>query len=193
MTEAKTNKVENVSDGLGVDGGYLFRAPIGSNKPTDIKTALDPAFKCCGFVSEDGLTFETESDREEIKDMNGMTIHSAKSSHTETMVATLAEVKRDVLAIMYGENNVTDANGIVTAHIKGADAEHAVYVAELVLKNGRRWRRVVHDAQATELSEMAVKAGELLGREATFTCFPDAETGDYYTDFIESTETEGAA
>ena len=40
---------------------------------------------------------------------------------------------------------------------------------------------------------MAVKAGELLGREATFTCFPDAETGDYYTDVIESTETEGAA
>lgn len=190
MAEATTNQVANVSDGLGVDGGYLFRAPIGTEKPKDIVAKLDAAFECCGFVSEDGLVFATESDREEIKDMNGTTIHSAKSSHTETMTATLAEVKGSVLGIMYGEQNVTDKSGVLTVHIKGADPGHAVYVAELVLKNGRRWRRVIHDAQVTEVSDLAVKAGELLGREATFTCFPDSETGDYYTDYIESTETE---
>lgn len=193
MAEATTNQVANVSDGLGVDGGYLFRAPLGTAKPKDIKTKLDEAFKCCGFVSEDGVNFETESDREEITDMNGKTIHSAKSSHTETMVATLAEVKKSVLAMLYGEKNVTDESGIITAHIKGTDPEHAIYVLELVLKDGRRWRRVVHDAQVTEVGSLAVKAGELLGREATFTCFADAETGDHYTDYIESTETEGMA
>ena len=193
MAEATTNQVGNVSDGLGVDGGYLFRAPLGTTKPKDIETKLDEAFKCCGFVSEDGLVFATESDREEIKDMNGTTIHSAKSSHTETMVATLAEVKKTTLAIMYGEKNVADESGVLTAHIKGSDPEHATYVAELVLKNGRRWRRVIHDAQVTEVSDLTVKAGELTGREATFTCFADSETGDYYTDYIESTETERMA
>lgn len=193
MAESKTNNVANVSDGHGVDGGYLFRAPLGSKKPTDIKSQLDAAFKCCGIVSEDGIVFATETDREELKDMNGTVVHSAKTSHLETMTATLGEVKKEALAIQYGDDQVTDATGTLTVHVKNVEPGHAVYVFEGVLKNGRRWRRVIHDAQVTELSDMTVTAGELLGREATFTCFPDAESGDFYTDYIESTETEGMA
>lgn len=193
MAESKTNNVLNASDGHGVEGGYLFRAALGSEKPTDLKTPLDPAFKCCGFVSEDGLVFATETDREELKDMNGTAIHSAKTSHLETMAATLAEVKKETMAIQYGDKQVADETGTLTVHVKNIEPDHAVYVFEGVLKGGRRWRRVIHDAQVTELGDMTVTAGELLGREATFTCFPDAETGDFYTDYIESTETEGMA
>lgn len=188
-TEATKNDVNNVSDGTGLAGGYFFRAPLGSNKPTDLTTPLDAAFKVVGFVSEDGFAFSTEADREDIKDMNGETIHSAKSSHSETFTATLGEVKKGVLAIMYGEKNVEDTAGKLTAHIKGDDTERAIYVFEGVLKNGRKWRRLIHDAQATELGDLTVKAGELFGREATFTAFKDATTGDYYTDWFESTET----
>ena len=188
-TEATKNDVNNVSDGTGLAGGYFFRAPLGSKKPTDLATPLDAAFKVVGFVSEDGFAFSTEADREDIKDMNGETIHSAKSSHSETFTATLGEVKKGVLAIMYGEKNVEDTAGKLTAHIKGDDTERAIYVFEGVLKNGRKWRRLIHDAQVTELGDLTVKAGELFGREATFTAFKDATTGDYYTDWFESTET----
>ena len=188
-SEAKKNDVNNVSDGTGLAGGYLFRAPLGSTKPTDLDGALDAAFKVLGFLSEDGLTFSTESDREEIKDMNGETIHSAKSSHSENFTATLAEVKKGTMAVMYGDKNVDDATGKLTVHVKGDEAERAIYVAECVLKNGRRWRRLIHDAQPTELGDLAVKAGELFARETTFTAFKDATTGDYYTDWFQSTET----
>ena len=58
-----------------------------------------------------------------------------------------------------------------------------------MLKNGRRWRRLIHDAQPTELGDLEVKAGELFGRETTFTAYKDAAAGDYYTDWFESTET----
>lgn len=189
-TEADTNMVDNVSDAIGVAGGYFFRAPLGSTKPTDLGGALDPAFKVLGIISEDGLTFSTEDDLEEIKDMNGETVHSAKSSHSETFTATLGEVKKGVLAVMYGEKNVEDAAGKLTVHVKGADTERGIYVFEGVLKSGRKWRRLIHDAQATELGDLTVKAGELFGREATFTAYKDATTGDYYTDWFESTETE---
>lgn len=188
-TEATKNNVDNVSDGTGVAGGYLFRAPLGSTKPTDLATQLDPAFKVLGFVSEDGFTFSTETDREEIKDMNGETIHSAKSSHSETFTVTLAEVKKGALAVQYGTKNVEDAAGEITVHVNGDESERAIYVAECVLKNGRRWRRLIHDAQPTELGDLEVKAGELFGRETTFTAYKDATAGDYYTDWFESTET----
>lgn len=189
-SEAIKNDVNNVSDGTGLAGGYFFRAPLGSTKPADLATELDAAFKVLGFVSEDGFTFSTEADREEIKDMNGETVHSAKSSHSETFTVTLGEVKKGVLAVMYGDGNVTDAGGTLEAHIKGTDTERAIYVFEGVLKNGRKWRRLIHDAQATELGDLTVKAGELFGREVTFTAFKDPASGDYYTDWFESTETE---
>ena len=188
-SEATKNDVNNVSDGTGLAGGYFFRAPLGSKKPTDLTTQLDAAFKVVGFVSEDGFTFSTEADREDIKDMNGETIHSAKSSHSETFTATLGEVKKGVLAIMYGDKNVKDQTGTLEAHITGADTDRAIYVFEGVLKNGRKWRRLIHDAQAPELGALPVQAGELFGRAAPFTAFKAATTGDYYTDWFESTET----
>lgn len=188
-TEATKNDVNNVSDGTGLAGGYFYRAQLGSTKPTDLTTPLDAAFKVLGFISEDGFTFSTETDREDIKDMNGETVHSAKSSHSETFTVTLAEVKKGTMAVQYGEKNVDDTAGKLTVHVKGDDPERAIYVAECVLKNGRRWRRLIHDAQPTELGDLAVKAGELFGRETTFTAYKDATAGDYYTDWFESTET----
>ncbi|MEG2933535.1 MAG: hypothetical protein RR842_08140, partial [Gordonibacter sp.] len=115
------NNDDNVSSGKGVAGGYLFRAPLGSIKPVDFTAPLDAAFKCCGFISEDGVSFATESDTEELKDLNGETMHVAKSSNSEQFTTVLAEVKALTQGILYGEQNVTDANGMITVHIKGAE------------------------------------------------------------------------
>ena len=54
MAESNTNNQANVSSAKGVKGGYIFSAPVGTTLPTDIKTSLDTAFKCLGFISEDG-------------------------------------------------------------------------------------------------------------------------------------------
>lgn len=191
MAEAKANGNNNgnVSSGKGVAGGYMYRAPLGSKKPTDCTTALDSAFKCCGFVSEDGIAFATESDSEELKDMNGDTMHVAKTSSSEQFTLVLAEMKADSQEIMYGEDNVTDVEGLITVHINGAETDRYIYVFELLLKNGRKWRRLAHEANVTELSDLTVASSELTGREATFTAYKDATTGDYYTDYIESTDT----
>ncbi|RNL44733.1 phage tail protein [Paraeggerthella hongkongensis] len=189
MADAVKNSNENVSAGKGVAGGYMFRAPLGTAKPTDFSTALNAAFKCCGFVSEDGVSFASESDVEELRDMNGDVMDASKTSNSEKFTTVLAEMKAMTQEIMYGEKNVTDAGGMITVHINGSETDRYVYVFELLLKNGRKWRRIVHEANVTELSDLKVASGELVGREATFTSYKDAETGDYYTDFIESTET----
>lgn len=192
MTESTTNNALNVSVGKGVAGGYFFRAPLGSTKPKDIKTKLDAAFKCCGFISEDGIVFATETDTEDIPDMNGETIESSGSSHMETFTAVLAEIKKLNMETLYGEKNVKDANGILEVHVKGDDPGHYCYVFDGVLKNGRRWRRIIHDAQVKEMGDFTISSTELAAREATFAVFRDQETGDFYTDYFESTETQGA-
>ena len=70
-TVATSNNTDNVSSAKGVKGGYIFRAPVGTDLPTDIKTPLDPAFKVLGFISEDGYVESLETDSEDIVDMNG--------------------------------------------------------------------------------------------------------------------------
>ena len=71
MAETNTNNQANVSAGKGVKGGYIFSAPVGTALPTDIKSKLDPAFKCLGFISEDGYVEDIDEDSDDIVDMNG--------------------------------------------------------------------------------------------------------------------------
>ena len=188
---AKTNNANNVSVGKGVKSGYLFAAPVGTPLPTAYDTVaedLDPAFKNVGYVNEDGINNGIETDGEDFKDMNGDTIEHANSEYTETMVFSLVEQKRDSLALEYGENNVTDENGQIIARHNSDPRGHISLVALLLLKNGRRQTSVVPDCEITEVGEKVYNSANLLSREVTATCYPDAN-GDHVIDYIESTET----
>lgn len=50
------SKVANVTAAKPKIGGAVFRAPLGTTLPTDTSSALDAAFMCLGYVSEDGVT-----------------------------------------------------------------------------------------------------------------------------------------
>lgn len=111
---ATTNNQENVSAGKGVDGGYIFVAPVGTALPADIKAELDPAFKVLGFISEDGYVETVDEDTSDIVDMNGDLMDSTNSNRVESAQVTLAEIKAGTLKVQYGEENVTDENGLIT-------------------------------------------------------------------------------
>lgn len=188
-TVATSNNVNNVSSAKGVAGGYIFSAPVGTTLPTDIKTPLDPAFKVLGFISEDGYVETLESDSEDIVDMNGTLMDSPTTSRVESAQFTLAEIKAETLKVQYGENNVTDANGIITVRHNGDSACTRVYVLELVLKNGRRWRKVVPMGQSAELDDLTIAVAELCARALTMKYLQD-EQGNTCYDYYESTETD---
>lgn len=186
------NDTKNVSVGKGVKGGYLFAAPVGTPLPTAYDTTaedLDPAFENLGFLTEDGINNPIESDSESFPDMNGDTIESAGSTYTETLVFTLAEQKRASLAQEYGNGNVTDVEGQITAHHNSLPKDHMSYVMLLILKDGRRQTSVAKDGQVTEVGEKQYNSTNLVAREVTVTCYPD-ENGDCVVDYIESTETK---
>lgn len=189
---ATTNNQENVSAGKGVDGGYIFVAPVGTALPTDIKAELDPAFKVLGFISKDGYVETVDEDTSDIVDMNGDLMDSTNSNRVESAQVTLAEIKAGTLKVQYGEENVTDENGLITVKHNANSHPTFSYVLELALKNARRWRKVVPLGKSSELDDLNVVSSELCQRPLTIKYLTD-ERGNTCYDYIESTETNAAA
>ncbi len=190
-TTATANDQANVSAGKGLKGGYIYSAPVGTALPTDIKTSLNAAFKCLGFISEDGYEESIEEDSNDLVDMNGDLMDSSNSNRVESGAVTFAEIKAETLKRQYGSDNVTDANGVIT--VKHNSDSHSVfsYVFELVLKNGRRWRKVIPQGQSSELDSLTIASSELCQRAVTIKYLTD-ESGNTCYDYIESTETSAS-
>lgn len=168
---AESNNTQNVSVGKGVVGGYLFSAPAGTTLPTDYSTALNAAFVNLGYVTDDGATFSTDTDSNTFKDLNGDDIATSSGGKTRTLNVQLAEVKADSLKEAFGQDAVTvdSQTGAITIAHSNNDMPHRVVVLELVLRDGRRWRRVLPDAQVTEWGDLTVLYSDLVTFDITYT------------------------
>ncbi|WP_432291281.1 hypothetical protein [Olsenella uli] len=191
MAESNTNNQANVSSAKGVKGGYIFSAPVGTSLPTDIKTQLDPTFKCLGFISEDGYVEAINEDADDINDMNGDVMDSTNSKRVESAQVTFAEIKASTLKRQYGDANVTDENGLIAVKHNADSHDIFSYILELVLKNGRRWRKVVPRGKSSELDDLTIASSELCQRALTMKYLTD-EQGNTCYDYFESTETQAA-
>lgn len=192
MAESNTNNQANVSAGKGVKGGYIFSAPVGTALPTDVKATLNSSFKCLGFISEDGYVEAVGEDSDDIVDMNGDVMDSTNSNRVESAQFTLAEIKSETLKRMYGAANVTDTRGVITVKHNSDSHDTFSYVLELVLKNGRRWRKVVPRGKSSELDDLTIASSDLCQRALTIKYLSD-EHGNTCYDYIESTETTASS
>lgn len=187
MAKATTNNTDNVSGTKGVKGGYIFVAPKGTTLPTNYTSALDAKFSVLGFLSEEGFTETIETDSEELKDMNGDLMYAPTTSRVESAQFTLAEIKVDTLKMMYGEDNVTETSGVITVKHNGNCQDVHCLVLELVLRDDRRWRKVIPLAQMSELDDLTLAVAELASRALTVKYLTDADGNTCY-DYIQSTE-----
>lgn len=170
----------------------MYVAPVGTTLPTGLSSTLDPAFLNMGYLGDDGIVFADSADVETYQDMNGDTIDTGAGAVEKTATVTLREIKKDTIAFVRGSANVTDVDGLITAKDTGPSDDNWSVVWELLLKNGRKWRRVAESVKLGELDDMTVVYNELVGRAVSLNVTKGTTTGAYYVDYIESTETEAS-
>lgn len=174
------NTVANVTTGKPSVSGAIWRAALGSTLPTDATTALDAAFKCLGYVSEDGLTNDNSPESDTVKAWGGDTVLTLQTEKPDTFTYTLIEaINIDVLKSVYGDDNVsgTLTTGI-TVRANSDEQESSAYVIETLMKGGVLKRIVIPNATLSELDTITYKDDEAVGYGVTLTAMPGGFTGD---------------
>lgn len=162
------NTVTNVTTGKPNVGGAIWRAPYGTALPTDATTALNTAFKCLGYCSEDGMTNNNTPSKENIKAWGGDVVLTTTTEKLDTFTYTLIEALNvDVLKSVYGDANVsgTLTTGI-TVRANSDDQEPSSYVVELKVKGGKK-RIVIPYATLNELAEIVYQDNNATGYGVT--------------------------
>lgn len=168
--------VKNVSASAPKVGGALYRAPKGTTCPTDATTALDPAFKSLGYISQDGMTNSNTTETNEVKAWGGDTVSDEETGHTDTFACTLIEALNvDVLKAVFGDDNVTGALDTgITVDVNGKKQVEACWVCDMVLRDEVLKRIVIKDGKITAVGDVSYKDSDVIGYNITVKAYPDA-------------------
>lgn len=176
------NTASNVTTGKPKVGGAVFWAPIGSVIPTDTTTALDKAFICLGYCSDDGLTNKSAPDTDTVKAWGGDPVLTTNNGRDDTFSLTLLEAKNvNVLKRVYNEENVTgDLSTGITVKVNSNDPEEGIWVIDEILRGNTAKRIVIPDGQVTDLDDITSTDGDPVGYGVTISAMPDASGNTHY-------------
>ena len=182
--------VNNVTVGKPKIGGAAFCAPIGTPLPTDPFSPLDKAFKCLGYISEDGLVNANSPEHEDVKAWGGDIVLTPQTGKPDTWKYKLIEATNLwVLKTVYGASNVTGEDVAVTGlHVKANSKQQPsmAWVFDMILRNDVPKRVCIPSASITEVSEIVYKDNEPVGYEVTINAEPDA-SGNTHEEHIGGT------
>lgn len=176
------NIAANISTGKPNIGGAIYIAPTGTTLPTDATTALADAFKCLGYVSEDGVTNSDSITSGEVKAWGGDTVLSYTESRSDSWKFMLMEsLNVEVLKAVYGADNVTGTleTGIVV-NANATERSYSAWVIEMVLAGGVAKRVVLPEAKISEIADVQYVDNEPIGYEVTVSTRPDAAGNSHY-------------
>lgn len=175
------NTSANVTVGKPKITGAVWTAPLGTPLPTDATTALDAAFKCLGYCSEDGLVNNNSPESGTIKAWGGDTVYTYWSAKEDTFGFTLIEALNvDVLKAVYGDENVTgDLTTGITIKGNATMTPNVSYVVECIL-NGAVKRIVIPSAKIAEVGEISYADESALGYALTVNAVPDTDGNTHY-------------
>jgi hypothetical protein len=188
------NNTADVSNVKGVQGGYGFSAPLGTTLPTSSSpfATLASGFGNMGFISKDGLAESLETETEEEEDLNGDVVFVAKSTEKEKIVLTLIGTNPESLSEWYGHANVDTTGTSIAIQHKVIDRAARSYVFDLLLKDSRKWRKIVPNGLVTRVGEIVFAKKGKVSREIEITCLPDSSGVRIY-DYIEKTTSGNAS
>lgn len=182
------NNALNASTGKPKVGGAIFCAPKGTTLPTDASTALATAFKCLGYIGEDGVTNNDALETGEVRAWGGDIVLNYTEGHTDTFGCKLLEVLSvDVLEAVYGSSNVsgTLSTGI-TIKSNATERPYMVWVFEMVLTDGAIKRIVIPSGKVKELAEITYADNAAIGYDVTIGTIPDSNGNTHYEYILKS-------
>lgn len=178
--------VSNVSTGKPAVSGGVSKAPLGTTLPTDAVTSLATAYKQLGYVSEDGVTNSNSPSTDTGKAWGGDIVITYQTEKPDTFQFTLIEsLNPDVLSAVYGASHVdgTLAAGM-TVTATSDESEAAVWVIDVVMRDGAYKRIVIPNGKITEIGDVVYKDDEIIGYDVTVQAFPDSTINGTHKEFI---------
>ena len=172
------NTVTNVSAGKPNATGSIYRAPLGTTLPTDASTALNEAFVCLGYASDDGVKNE-HSTEDTIKAWGGDVVYTTKE---DKFTFTLIEsINADVLKAAHGSDNVTGAISTgITVAVNDKNEAPTSWVIEMLLNHDTLKRIVIPKGIVTEVGEIEYKDEDVIGYELTVVAGEDGSGNTHY-------------
>ena len=165
--------VANIVVGKPKTGGALYVAPKGPTVPTDATTALGAAFVGMG-------THAITRDSEDIKAWGGDTVMTTQTDYSEKFTFSLLETLSDeVKKLVFGDTNVTEASGAITAISNAKELEEHAMVFEMV-QGSKAVRRVIPCGKVSEVGDITYVDGEPVAYELTVTALPDTSGNTSY-------------
>lgn len=180
-----SNNKNNVTTGKPKVGGAVFRAPISTPLPTDATTELNVAFKCLGYISEDGLTNDGSRTTQSIKAWGGDVVHVSTTDKKDDFTMTFIEsLSAEVLKLVHGDSNVTGSleDGMTVAAGSG-DLEDYAYVIEMIMTGGVLKRVVLPSASVSNVAEVQYDDSDAVGYGVTLTAMADSAGNTHYEYF----------
>lgn len=177
-----TNNVTNVSAGKPKVGGAIFRAPLGTALPTNATSDLSDAYKNLGYVTDDGVTNGVERNTDEEKAWGGDTVNTLQTDYNDTFDMSLLEIlNKNVLETVVGDDNVSgDLSTGLVVKFNSAEAVDAVYVIDMVLRNGALKRIVIPIGRAVQSGDINYKDDECAAYPITITAQTDSAGNTHY-------------
>lgn len=177
------NVQANVSTGKPKATGAIFRAPLGTTLPTSAVAPLDAAFKCLGFISEDGVTDSLERETEDKKAWGGKIVNSSQTSFSDKFKWTMIEAMNpEVLKTVFGDNNVVgdSVDTGIAVSVNSDEPEECCWVIDTILKGNIARRLVIPCGKGFSSGDIQYIDNEPIGYEIEVKAMPDVSGNNHY-------------